>query len=72
MQDAYAMSMAGNLAYDAAGRLQSGEDFAEELQAAARLFLKYGCTERAAWLAEHTKVARGEPSIFDTVRDSDS
>src|SRR5262245_48267798 len=69
-QDAQQMSLSGNLAYDALEGKQTGREIAEELEDAVRLFLKYGCTDRAAWLHEHAKYARGEPSIFDTVRDA--
>src|SRR5262245_51804598 len=64
-QDAQQMSHSGNLAYDAFEHRRSGEEVAGELDEAARLFLKYDCTARAAWLHEHAKYARGEPSIFD-------
>jgi hypothetical protein len=69
-QDAQQMSLSGNLAYDALERKQSGAEVAKQLEDAVRLFLKYGCTDRAAWLHEHAKYAKGEPSIFDTVRDA--
>ena len=64
-QDAQQMSLSGNLAYDAIERHRAGEEIAEELEAAARLFFKYDCHERAIWLVEHAKFARGEPTIFD-------
>jgi hypothetical protein len=63
-QDAHQMSLSGNLAFQAVEGKRRDEDIAQELEAAARFFLKYDCVERAAWLAEHAKVARGEPSIF--------
>jgi hypothetical protein len=59
------MSLSGNLAYHAFERKRSGEEIAHELEDAARLFLRYDCTARAAWLHEHAKFARGEPSVFD-------
>ena len=68
-QDARRMSDAGNLAFDAIERKRTGEELAQELEDAAHLFLKYKCTDRAAWLAEHAKVARGEPSIYDSASD---
>jgi hypothetical protein len=58
------MSLSGNLAYDALEGKRGGADVARELDDAARLFLKYGLTDRAAWLHEHSKYARGEPTIF--------
>jgi hypothetical protein len=64
MQDARQMSMSGNLAFDAIERQQAGEEVAQELEAAARLFFQYDCHERAIWLAEHAKFARGEPTVF--------
>jgi hypothetical protein len=64
-QDAHQLSLSGNLAYEAFERKRSGEEIAQELETAARLCLKYGCTARAAWLHEHAKYARGEPSMFD-------
>src|SRR5262245_54633755 len=64
-QDAHQMSLSGNLAFDAVERKLRGDGLAQELESAARFFLKYDCVERAAWLAEHAKVARGEPSVFD-------
>src|SRR5262245_8167119 len=70
-QDAQTMSLSGNLAYEAFERKRSGEDIAQELQDAARLFLNYGCTARAAWLHEHAKYARCEPSIFDAAESGD-
>jgi hypothetical protein len=65
-QDAHQMSLSGNLAFDAIDRKRSGAEIAEELEAAARFFFEYKCDERAIWLAEHAKFARGEPSIFDS------
>ena len=65
MQDAHQMGQSGNLAFDALERIRTGEEIAQELESAARLFFQYNCHERAIWLAEHAKVARGEPSIFD-------
>jgi hypothetical protein len=59
------MSASGNLAFQVFERERSGGEIAHELEDAARLFLKYSCTARAAWLHEHAKYARGEPSIFD-------
>ena len=67
-QDAYQMSLSGNLAYDAFERNRAGEELAQELNDAARLFLEYGYTDRAIWLTEHAKYAKGEPSIFDSDR----
>jgi hypothetical protein len=69
MQEARHMSVAGDLAFETIEGRRTGEEAAQELEDAARLFFKYECHERAIWLAEHAKVARGEPSIFDTVRD---
>jgi hypothetical protein len=62
--EAYEMSLSGNLAFDAVEGKRRGDEVAQELEAAARLFLRYDCVERATWLAEYAKVARGEPSIF--------
>ena len=67
--DAHCMSQSGKLAFEALECIENDEKLAAELDEAAHLFLKYGCTERAAWLHEHAKRARGEPSIFDTVHD---
>jgi hypothetical protein len=68
MLDAYTMSSSGHLAFQAIERKQPGEDLASEIEDAARLFFDYECYERAIWLAEHAKFARGEPSIFDDVQ----
>jgi hypothetical protein len=59
------LSESGNLAYHAIERRRTGEEIAAELEAAAELFRQFNCPERAAWLLEHAKFARGEPSIFD-------
>jgi hypothetical protein len=64
-RDAHQMSLSGNLAFDAIEGKRCGEEVAEELEESARYFFKYECHERAIWLAEHAKFARGEPSIFD-------
>ena len=69
--DAHRMSKSGKLASAALECLDNDEKLAAELDKAAHLFLKYGCTERATWLHEHAKRARGEPSIFDTVHDDE-
>ena len=69
-RDANKMSLSGNLAYDALEGKRSRQEVAHELAEASRLFLKYGCTARATWLHEHAKLVKGEPSIFDSVRDA--
>jgi hypothetical protein len=67
--DAHRMSQSGKLAFEALECIEDDEKLAAELDEAAQQFLKYGCTERAAWLHEHAKRARGEPSSFDNARD---
>ena len=63
--DAHRMAVSGNLAFDALERVRTGDEIVQELQACADLFGLYGCNERAAWLLEHAKFARGERSLFD-------
>jgi hypothetical protein len=70
-QDAQAMAVSGNLAYEVFEGKRSGEVIAQALLDAVRLFLKYGCTAQAAWLHEHAKYAKGEPSIFDGATPTD-
>ena len=64
-KDARQMAASGNLAYEAIDGKRPGEEIAQELEACARTFNKYGCDDQAMWLIEHAKVARGEPSAFD-------
>lgn len=63
--DARQLAGSNSLAFEAIERKRSGEEIAKELEACARLFFQYGCIDRTVWLAEHAKLARGEPSIFD-------
>jgi len=62
--DARQLAASGKLAFEAIERKRSGDEIAKELEECARLFFSYGCTERSMWLAEHAKLARGEPSVF--------
>ena len=58
-EDSRRLSDSGNFAFDAIERKRTGEEIAQELQDVARLFLKYNCAERAAWLHEHCQVRQG-------------
>jgi hypothetical protein len=62
--DARRMAVSGNLAFDAFQGSRAGGEIAQALDDCTHLFLDYDCHERAAWLAEHAKFARGEPSLF--------
>ena len=57
--DAQQMAGVGNLASEVLERKRLGADVAEELSDASHLFLKYCCTDRAAWLVEHAEVGEG-------------
>ena len=65
LEDARKLSQSGKLTFEALEGQSKGHEVANELDDVARLFCAYGFHERAAWLAEHAKFARGEPSIFD-------
>ena len=66
--DCLQMADSGNLAFDAIERLRTGPEIARQLGMSAALFNRYGYHERAKWLMEHAKFARGEPSIFDQLK----
>jgi hypothetical protein len=62
--DAYTMSACLDLMFVATeGGID--EEIAGELESAAALFSKYGCEKNAAWIIEHAKFARGQPSALD-------
>ena len=60
--DAYAISASLDLMHHVAEGDLVGEDIAKKLESVAALFQKYGCGSNAAWIIEHAKFARGQPS----------
>ena len=63
--DARLMAASGSLAFDALEGVRTGDEIGQELEQCAELFSRYECNERAIWIREHAKFARGKPSLFD-------
>jgi hypothetical protein len=60
--DAYAMSASLELLHRVADGDLVGEEVAQKLESVAALFTKYGCDAEAAFIIEHVKFARDQPS----------